>query len=50
MAASATRVGGGALAAMVALFLSNAPTRAGYIVTLEQVGATSSPQEAAQST
>jgi hypothetical protein len=38
MAASATRVGGGALAAMVALFLSNAPTRAGYIVTLEQVG------------
>jgi hypothetical protein len=38
MATSATRIGGVALATTIALILSVPPARAGYIVTLEQVG------------
>jgi PEP-CTERM motif len=38
MAAVAMRIGGAALAAMMAALLSAQPAQAGYIVTLEQVG------------
>jgi hypothetical protein len=38
MATSATRLGGAALAATIALVLSAPPAQAGYVVTLEQVG------------